>query len=107
VLLVYGDLEVEVEPPAGHGFSGTAHRRFEPARASRVRAYLFEEVTFTDPPGTETGDRYRIANDLAARFAGRLEEDFARRGRYAEMLSTLRRFYAAGQTEKIALARAA
>lgn len=111
VLLVYGDLEVEieVEPPTGHRFSisSAAQRRFEPARASQIRAHLFEQVTFTDPPGTETGDRYRIANDLAARFAGRLEKDFARRGRYAEMLSALRRFYAAGQTEKIALARAA
>jgi hypothetical protein len=107
VLLVYSGLEVEIEPQGGHGFAGAPHRRFEPARAAKIRAYLFEQVTFADPPGTETGDRYRIANDLAARFAGRLEADFARRGRYAEMLAALRRFYAAGQAEKIALARAA
>ncbi|WP_437989992.1 hypothetical protein [Sorangium sp. So ce145] len=108
VLLVHGDLADEVEPlrrrheAAPHGAG-----RFEPERAARIRAHLFERVTFMDPPGTETGDRYRIANDLAARFAGRLEAEFARHGRHAELLAALRRFYAAGQTEKIALARAA
>ncbi|MGK3991753.1 hypothetical protein [Sorangium sp. So ce1024] len=111
VLLVHGDLAEEVELPGPLGRrSGAAlpgPRRFEPERAARIRAHLFERVTFTDPPGTETGDRYRIANDLAARFAGRLEDEFARHGRHAELLATLRRFYAAGQTEKIALARAA
>ncbi|WP_438023237.1 hypothetical protein [Sorangium sp. So ce233] len=112
VLLVHGGLAEEVElpgPPLGRRGEGAppGSRRFEPERAARIRAHLFERVTFMDPPGTETGDRYRIANDLAARFAGRLEAEFARRGRHAELLAALRRFYAAGQTEKIALARAA
>ena len=57
--------------------------------------------------GTEPGDRYRMANRLAARFAGRLEEVFARRGRFDQMRSLLCRFYGAGQAEKIELARAA
>jgi hypothetical protein len=111
VLLVYEGIEPAFgwpdEPSSRHSLSSKGHHRFEPDRAARVRASLFEQVTFTHPAGTETGDRYRIANDLAARFAGRLEADFARRGRYAEMLSVLRRFYAVGQAEKIALARAA
>lgn len=112
VLLVHGDLAEEVElpgPPLGRrsGAALPGPRRFEPERAARIRAHLFERVTFMDPPGTETGDRYRIANDLAARFAGRLEDEFARHGRHAELIAALRRFYAAGQTEKIALARAA
>ncbi|WP_437323901.1 hypothetical protein [Sorangium sp. So ce381] len=112
VLLVHGDLADEVEPPGPplrrrHEAAPSGAGRFEPERAARIRAHLFERVTFMDPPGTETGDRYRIANDLAARFAGRLEAEFARHGRHAELLAALRRFYAAGQTEKIALARAA
>ncbi|WP_437765561.1 hypothetical protein WMF27_29275 [Sorangium sp. So ce281] len=112
VLLVHGDLADEVEPPGPplrrrHEAAPPGAGRFEPERAARIRAHLFERVTFMDPPGTETGDRYRIANDLAARFAGRLEAEFARHGRHAELLAALRRFYAAGQTEKIALARAA
>ncbi|WP_240806736.1 hypothetical protein [Polyangium spumosum] len=92
VLLVHGPL---------------AARRFDPARAARIRARLFEAVVYLHPPGTERGDRYRLANDLAARFAGRLEESFARRGHFDRMRRALRSFYAAGQSDKITLARAA
>lgn len=80
---------------------------FELERSAEIRMRLFDRVSFVDPPGTETGDRYRMANDLAARFAGRLEAMFAKHGRYDLMRAALRRFYAAGQTEKLELARAA
>jgi hypothetical protein len=86
---------------------GRGAGRFEPERAARIRARLFERVTFLHPAGSEIGDRYRVANDLAARFVGRMEAALARRGRHAEVLATLRRFYAVGQTDKIALALAA
>ena len=92
VLLVHGPL---------------AARAFDPARAARIRARLFEAVAYLHPRGTERGDRYRLANDLAARFAGRLEESFARRGHFERMRRALRSFYAAGQSDKINLARAA
>jgi len=82
-------------------------RQFEPHRAARVRARLFDGVAYIDPPGTEKGDRYRLANDLAARFAGMLDERFARLGRFEQLSMALRRFYAAGQYEKINLACAA
>jgi hypothetical protein len=81
--------------------------RFHPARAARVRARLFERVRFLHPPHTETGARYRMANDLAARLAGGLEARFGRSGRHDQMRAALRRFYGAGQAEKIELARAA
>jgi hypothetical protein len=91
------------------GDPARARQRFhyEPVRAARIRARLFERVTYLDPAGTEPGDRYRMANRLAARFAGRLESSFARHGRFDQMRATLRRFYCAGQTEKIELAHAA
>jgi hypothetical protein len=82
-------------------------RLFEPHRAARLRARLFDGVAYLDPAGTEKGDRYRLANDLAARFAGMLEERFARFGRFEQLVDALRRFYAAGQYEKINLACAA
>ena len=82
-------------------------QRFEPNRAARVRARLFDGVSYLDPPGTEKGDRYRLANDLAARFSGMLDERFARRGRFDQLWHALRKFYAAGQYEKINLACAA
>lgn len=82
-------------------------RPFEPRRAARVRARLFDAVSYIDPPGTERGDRYRLANDLAARFSGMLDERFASRGLFEQLWRALRRFYAAGQCEKINLACAA
>jgi hypothetical protein len=76
-------------------------------RSAAVRERLYERVRYLDAPDTETGERYRLANDLAARFASRLEARFAGSRRSADLLRALRRFYAAGQREKIELARAA
>lgn len=103
------ELELQAEVDKYVVFVHDPHdvRPFEPRRAARVRARLFDDVSYIDPPGTERGDRYRLANDLAARFAGKLEERFARRGRFEQLWRALRRFYAAGQYEKINLASAA
>lgn len=102
------ELQAEIDKYVLLVHSGTEGlRSFEPERASRIRGRLYDRVTFEHPAGTERGDRYRMANDLAARFAGRLEEMFARRGRFEQMRSLLRRFYWAGQTEKLTLAQAA
>jgi hypothetical protein len=81
--------------------------RFHPARAARVRARLFERVSYLHAADTERGARYRMANDLAARFARKLEVIFTRHGRFEPMRAVLRAFYGAGQTEKIGLAQAA
>jgi hypothetical protein len=80
---------------------------FHPGRAARVRARLFEAVTYVHAPDTERGARYRMANDLAARFSRRLEALFTRHRRPEPVRAVLRRFYGAGQTEKIGLAQAA
>ncbi|HTQ03715.1 MAG TPA: hypothetical protein VMI54_07650 [Polyangiaceae bacterium] len=78
----------------------------EPGRdresARRLHEHLYENGRFLDPTGTEAGERYRLANDLAARLGARL---LGRRA--ADARSLLRRFYRAGQTDKIALATAA
>ncbi len=63
---------------------------------------LFEGATFLHPAGTIEGERYRLANDLAARLVARLIERDA-----GEVRGILRRFYRAGQAGKIELARAA
>ena len=104
------ELQAEVDKYVllAHGPALAAGRaRFEAGRAARIRRTLFDRVSYVDPPGTETGDRYRFANDLAAGFAARLEKRFARHGRFEQMRAALRRFYCAGQAEKIELARAA
>jgi len=75
---------------------------FDRESARRLHAHLFEGGRFIDPEGTEAGKRYRLANDLAARLSARLlDRD------HGETRALLRRFYRAGQTDKIALARAA
>ena len=78
-----------------------------PGRAAELRERLFDRIHYLHPKGTERGDRYRMANDLAARFVQRLEVTFASRGHFDQLRQALRRFYASGQREKIELAQAA
>ena len=66
-----------------------------------VHARLYENVRYLHEPGTELGDRYRTANDLAARFVRRLLA-FGPSATHA----ALRRFYRAGQADKIRLVAA-
>ena len=101
------ELQAEVDKYVLFTHAGATPRRFHPARASRLRARLFERVRYLHAADTETGARYRMANELAARFAGWLESSFARHGRFEQLRAALRRFYGAGQAEKIGLARAA
>ena len=77
------------------------HVPYDRTEAIEVHSRLFERVRYLHAAGTELGDRYRIANDLAARYVRRLVgrgHDFT----HAE----LRRFYRAGQAEKIRLVAA-
>jgi hypothetical protein len=82
-------------------------RHFDPAFSRVVHARLFEGVRFCHPAGTEQGDRYRLANDLAARFVRRLDTSYASKGRFSELREALLRFYRMGQAEKIQTASAA
>lgn len=63
---------------------------------------LYGNVTYLHAPGTEQGERYRLANELAARLASKLLERDA-----TEARALLRRFYRAGQRGKIEVVRAA
>lgn len=74
---------------------------YDREEALTVHSRLYERVRFLHEPGTELGERYRTANDLAARFVRRL----LGRGDAATH-ATLRRFYRAGQAEKIRLVAA-
>lgn len=98
------ELELQAEVDKYLLFAGGA---YHPARAARLKERLFDRVRYLHPAHTERGARYRMANDLAARFARWLEVRFARHGRKEQMRAWLRRFYGAGQAEKIELARAA
>lgn len=64
---------------------------------------LYEDVTFIHTAVSERGRRYRLANELAAKLWSQLLP----RNLDQEALSVLRRFYRAGQAEKIRMASAA
>jgi hypothetical protein len=81
--------------------------RFDASAARAIHPRLYESVRFCHPEGTEAGDRYRLANDLAARMVRRLEAIYAQKGRFTELREALSRFYRMGQTGKIQFARAA
>jgi hypothetical protein len=68
-----------------------------------LHGHLYERVRFLHPEDSEDGERYRLANGLAARFVARLVEA----GDPWSVVRTLRRFYRSGQADKIHLARAA
>lgn len=74
---------------------------FDRADAFEVHSRLYERVRFLHAAGTELGDRYRTANDLAARFVRRLMSCGP-----TSTHAALRRFYRAGQAEKIRLVAA-
>lgn len=74
-----------------------------PPRVRTLHGNLYERVRFLHPAGSEDGERYRLANDLAARFVDRL----VKLDDPQHITRTLRRFYRSGQTDKIRLARAA
>jgi hypothetical protein len=101
-------LELELQAEIDKYVLLVLHReRFDAGVARVFHARLFEHVRFSHAAGTEEGDRYRLANDLAARLVRRLEVFYAEKGRLAELRDALSRFYAMGQAEKIQFARAA
>jgi hypothetical protein len=81
--------------------------RYDAPAARVVHERLYERVRFCHAEGTEAGDRYRMANDLAARMVRRLEVFYAEKGRFAELREALSRFYRMGQADKLQFARAA
>jgi hypothetical protein len=66
-----------------------------------LRAALYEGNVVIHEATTVEGERYRLANALAARFVHRLATTYAHRGRFAAMRSELARFFRMGQEEKL------
>ena len=94
------ELQAEVDKFVLIAFAGAP---LDPHQSSALHGHLYERVRYLHAADTEDGARYRLANDLAARFVARLGS----RDDPPVALRTLRRFYRAGQAEKISLARAA
>jgi hypothetical protein len=80
---------------------------FDVDRSAVLRERLYERVTFAQDVASETGERYRVANDVAHAFVRRLERRYVQGQQFADMRRELRRFFHQGQEEKLRLARAA
>ncbi len=80
---------------------------FDAAISSRLRARLFGDVRYCDEEGTELGDRYRVANDVALRFTERIERNYLGLQRLPALRRELRGFFRMGQEGKLRAARAA
>lgn len=65
----------------------------------RLHGWLFEEISFRDGLDTEQRDRYRAANDYAARFCHALRTHLVRD--VETVLAELRRFYRLPVSDKI------
>jgi hypothetical protein len=72
------------------------------ADARGLHRRLYTNMTYLHAAGTEQGERYRLANELAARLAARVLERDA-----GDARRILQRFYRAGQMGKIEVVRAA
>ena len=68
-----------------------------------VKERLFSNVRFLHKAGSVRGERYRLANQLAARFVTQLSS----RPSAPARLHDLRRFFGAGQREKLEMVMAA
>jgi hypothetical protein len=74
---------------------------FDEVTSRGLRDRLYERVSYLHAPDTIEGERYRVANDRARRFTGRLEREFIARARYGELRDELRRFFHMSQGEKL------
>ncbi len=78
-------------------------RKAAPKALQELHQKLYEGVSYLHAAETEAGHRYRLANDLAARFVRRV----LRFGDAQRSRRLLMRFYRSGQADKIRLAHAA
>jgi len=76
---------------------------FESGTLQHLHRRLYEDVRYVHAEATEVGRRYRLANELAAKLWSQLIPH----GHTPETRSVLRRFYRAGQADKIRMACAA
>lgn len=77
--------------------------------AQRARASLYDDVHFLHDRDTVLGERYRLASSLAARFVTRLmvARGSTKQREVDTPLAVLRRFFGAGQREKLEMVMAA
>lgn len=92
------ELQAEVDK---YVILASALEGFDARTSARLRERLYEGIAFTHEADTVEGERYRVANEHARRFTGKLEREYVQRGRFGELQGALRRFFHLGQGEKL------
>ena len=95
-------LELELQAEVDK-FTVLADGGVQPADLAVLHRRLYEDVRYLHAEGTEQGERYRLANDLAAK----LWSSLLAHGQSDWTQLVLRRFYRASQAEKIRMVSAA
>ncbi len=93
------ELELQAEIDKFVSTAQLASEQGETNLSRNLHRWLFDEVRFRDDLDAEQRDRYRNANDFAARFCRGMTDVVASRDGAA--LAELRRFYRLPMTEKI------
>jgi hypothetical protein len=97
------ELELQAEVDKYVMIARSAWNSNNPTYTLHLHRRLYERVAFVHEAHTEEGKRYRMANELAARFCARLTKPTESKTRQAKLL----KFFHAGQEEKIRMAHAA
>jgi hypothetical protein len=99
-------LELEIQAEVDKYVVLAASVRDLDARSSaQLRSRLYEGAIYAHAEGSEIGARYRLANDAAHAFVARLERVHLAKRSFGALRSELRRFFRAGQEEKLRAAR--
>ena len=94
-------LELELQAEVDKWLVLSQGGRLDPDDDAALRDALYEETEFLHDEATEHGERYRLANSLAARFVRKLSHAYARHGRHQQMRRELVRFFRMSQEEKM------
>jgi hypothetical protein len=74
---------------------------FNESASQRLRDRLYQGVRYVHAAHTIEGERYRVANERAHRFTGRLERELVASRRFTQLRAELRRFFHMSQSEKL------
>jgi len=98
------ELELQAEVDKWVVLAASIHS-LDVTHSERLRACLYEDVTFAHDPRSELGERYRVANGAANRFVRRLERNYVGLGRFSDLRGQLRHFFQLGLEAKLRLGR--
>jgi hypothetical protein len=99
------ELELQAEVDKWVFLASAMRQELSVVRSAALRARLYERVRYEHDAASESGERYRVANDAAHRFVRRLERDYLGAARFEDLRAELRRFFHEGQEAKLRLGR--